>query len=257
MTRFLKQTASRALGRHGLAAITAARGLSIKNDDRSMACSHHHGPGGVGAALLIGGLALAACSGTGTSDMFSMGGLPSWFTSPSSSAARNAQASAEPTASMDDDCPSVDVRTGASTLAIATKTEGATATDMRYQLSFNQMARQCYRAGATVRIRVGVQGRLVVGPAGAPAQADVPLRYAVVREGVEPKTIVTKFRRLPVAIPPGATNVAFTDIEEDLSFPMPSLVELQAYVVYVGFDDIGDRTQRPAPAKKKSSPRPK
>lgn len=185
----------------------------------------------------------------------SLGGLPSWFTS--SAGDRTAQASVGPTTSMDEDCPAVNIRTGASTLAIAAKTQGATANDLRYQLSFNQMARQCTLLGTTVRMRVGVQGRIVVGPAGAPDQADIPLRYAVVREGVEPKTIVTKFRRFPIAIPSGANNVMFTDIEEDLSFPMPSLLELQAYVVYVGFDDLGDRTARPAPAKKKSAPRSK
>jgi hypothetical protein len=224
-----------------------------------MACSHHHERGILAAAaLLTAGLALSACSGVGTS-LPSFGGLPSWFTN--SSGDRTAQASvaapAGPAGSMDDDCPPVDVRTGASTLAIAAKTEGATANDLRYQLSFNQMARQCSLAAGTVHMRVGVQGRVVVGPAGAPAQAEVPLRYAVVREGVEPKTIVTKFRRFPVPIPPGNTNVMFTDIEEDLSFPMPSLGDLQAYVVYIGFDDVGDRTQRPVPAKKKSAPRPK
>ena len=48
---------------------------------------------------------------------------------------------------------------------------------------------------------------------------------------------------------PGSSNVAFTDIEEDLRFPMPSPVELEAYVVYIGFDDAGDRN-RPPPAKK-------
>ena len=156
---------------------------------------------------------------------------------------------------MDDNCPPVDIRTGASTLAIAT--EGATANDLRYQLSFNQMARQCSLAAGTIHMRVGVQGRVIVGPAGAPAQAEVPLRYAVVREGVDPKTIVTKFRRFPVPIPSGNTNVEFTDIEEDLSFPLPSVNELQAYVVYIGFDDVGDRTKRPATAKKKSAPRPR
>ena len=158
---------------------------------------------------------------------------------------------------MDDNCPPVDIRTGASTLAIATKTEGATANDLRYQLSFNQMARQCSLAAGTIHMRVGVQGRVIVGPAGAPAQAEVPLRYAVVREGVDPKTIVTKFRRFPVPIPSGNTNVEFTDIEEDLSFPLPSVNELQAYVVYIGFDDVGDRTKRPATAKKKTAPRPR
>ncbi len=45
----------------------------------------------------------------------------------------------------------------------------------------------------------------------------------------------------------------FTDIEEDLSFPMPPLAELQAYVVYVGFDELGDQ-QRPQ-AKKKAPPK--
>jgi hypothetical protein len=97
-------------------------------------------------------------------------------------------------------------------------------------------------------MRVGVQGRVIVGPAGAPNQVDVPLRYAVVREGVEPKTIVSKFRRVPVSLG-GATNVMFTDIEEDLRFPMPSHAELEAYVVYIGFDEAGDRN-RPPPAKK-------
>jgi hypothetical protein len=225
-----------------------------------MACSHHHERGILTvAALLTVGLGLSACSGAGSSlpSLPSLGGLPSWFTT--SPGARDAQASvAAPAApSMDDNCPPVDIRTGASTLAIATKNEGATANDLRYQLSFNQMARQCSLAAGTIHMRVGVQGRVIVGPAGAPAQAEVPLRYAVVREGVDPKTIVTKFRRFPVPIPSGNTNVEFTDIEEDLSFPLPSVNELQAYVVYIGFDDVGDRTKRPAAAKKKSAPRPR
>lgn len=102
-----------------------------------------------------------------------------------------------------------------------------------------------------------MQGRVIVGPAGAPSQVDVPLRYAVIREGVEPKTIATKFRRFSVPIPAGETNVTFTDIEEDLSFPMPSFAELDAYVVYVGFDDQGDRSARRPPAKKSSPPKKK
>jgi hypothetical protein len=59
-----------------------------------------------------------------------------------------------------------------------------------------------------------------------------------------------------VALAPGTPNVLFTDIEEDLSFPIPSTVDLDAYVVYIGFDDQGDRTERRPPAKK-SAPRPK
>ena len=39
-------------------------------------------------------------------------------------------------------------------------------------------------------------------PMGGPGQVDVPLRYAVVREGPQPRTIVTKFKRIPVVVAP-------------------------------------------------------
>jgi hypothetical protein len=152
--------------------------------------------------------------------------------------------------SLDDDCPSVDIRTGAGTLAVAAKQQEPTANDLRYQLTFLELARQCFVNAGTVRMRVGVQGRAIAGPAGAPPQVSAPIRYAVVQEGVQPKTIVTKFRRVPVALASG--NAVFTDIEDDLSFPMPPLVDLQKYVVYVGFDEAGDRGQ-PQP-KKKATP---
>ena len=202
------------------------------------------------AAMLATGLALAGCAG-------SLGGSSDWFPSipgfskvvSSSSGDGTAMAAATPP-SMEDNCPTVDIRAGAGTLAVSSKTKDGTATDVRYQLSFTNIARQCALIGTMIKMRVGVQGRAIAGPAGAPNQVEVPIRYAVVREGVEPKTIVTKFRRIPLAMP-GTGNAIFTDIEEDLSFPLPSTEELVAYVVYVGFDEIGDRPARPAaPAKK-------
>jgi hypothetical protein len=201
--------------------------------------------------MLAAGFALSGCSSG------SLGSItPDWFPSvPGFSRVASAPTDGSALAaaslpSMDSNCPTVDIRAGAATLAVATKTQQATANDVRYQLTFTEVARQCALSGNVIRMRVGVQGRAIAGPAGAPSQFDVPLRYAVVREGVEPKTIVTKFRRIPTVMPPGAGNVVFTDIEEDLSFPMPSLDELQAYVVYIGFDDVGDRNDRRQPAKK-------
>jgi hypothetical protein len=207
------------------------------------------------ATLLIGAAVLSGCSGSLgnlSTDWFpSMPGFSSVQSGATDQTASTASASAAaPALSMDDDCPTVDIRTGASTLAIAAKVQQATANDLRYQLSFTQVARQCAKEGGSIRMRVGVQGRAIAGPAGAPSQIDVPIRYAVVREGVSPKTIVTKFRRVSVPFPPGAPHVQFTDIEDDLSFPIPDYSDLQAYVVYVGFDDVGDKPARPAPKKR-------
>ena len=152
------------------------------------------------------------------------------------------------------ECPGVDIRTGASTLNIAAKTGAATAGDLRYQVSFGQTARECVVQGDALSVKVGVQGRVILGPMGGPGKVDVPLRYAVVREGAEPKTIVTKFKRIPVVVAPDQTHVQFVDIEEGLSFPLPSSSELSTYVVYVGFDEIGDRNEKKPPAKGAKKP---
>jgi hypothetical protein len=91
---------------------------------------------------------------------------------------------------------------------------------------------------------------------GGPGQVDIPLRYAVVREGPQPRTIVTKFKRIPVIVAPEQTHVQFVDIEEGLTFPLPSGTELDAYVIYVGFDEIGDKNEKkPAKTAKKTTPR--
>jgi hypothetical protein len=218
-----------------------------------------HLRGAIRFAALLGAVAVVAgCSSTG---LPSFGGsMPSWF-SRSSSPATEAQAAVPAGRVLDEDCPSVDIRTGGGTLAVAAKQQQqeASANDLRYQLTFIEMARQCFVDGATVRMRVGVQGRAIVGPAGASGQVNAPIRYAVVQEGVTPRTIVTKFRRVPVALD-SVNGTTFTDIEEDLSFPMPRPADLQKYVVYVGFDEAGDRQQpqgkKKAPAKAPPPPKP-
>jgi hypothetical protein len=100
-------------------------------------------------------------------------------------------------------------------------------------------------------IKVGVQGRIILGPEGGPGQVEVPLRYALVREGVEPKTIWTKLYKFAVTVPANQTSVPFMHIEEGILFPLPSRNELAAYVVYVGFDQLAE-TEKPA---KKPKPR--
>src|SRR5512145_2073937 len=131
--------------------------------------------------------------------LFVAAALSGCFSGLFSSATPGVTQAASPTPSAPDvECPGVDIRSGASTLNIAAKTGQATAGDLRYQLSFGQTARECTVQGGAMSIKVGVQGRVILGPMGGPGIVDVPLRYAVVREGPQPRTIVTKFKRLPV-----------------------------------------------------------
>ena len=88
----------------------------------------------------------------------------------------------------DIDCPTVEIRPGTSTFAVSTAGAEPSALTMRYQASFGQTARECKLAGNVLTIRVGIEGRVVVGPAGGAGQLEIPIRYAVVQEGPDPKT---------------------------------------------------------------------
>lgn len=206
------------------------------------------GPRGV-AALVASAAVLSGCSLA--SSVVSSDNSPSWTSrvaSLFSGATPGVTQPHSPTPTAPDvECPGVDIRAGASTLNIAAKAVEATAGDLRYQLSFGQTARECAVQGTTMSIKVGVQGRVILGPMGGPGQVDVPLRYAVVREGPQPKTVATKFKRISVTVASGQTYVPFVDIEEGLSFPLPARSELDAYVIYVGFDEIGDKNEKKPP----------
>src|SRR5947207_2546468 len=134
------------------------------------------------------------------------------------------------------DCPSVAVRQGAATLSITEPGAEAGPMTTRYQVSLGQTARECAALGGMMTMKVGVEGRVLLGPAGSPGQVDIPLRMAVVQEGTTPKTVLSKFYKFAVAIPPGQTNVPFVHIEQDLTFPTPRGIDLDSYTVYVGFD---------------------
>jgi hypothetical protein len=150
------------------------------------------------------------------------------------------------------DCPQVAVREGAATLAIHAAGEPSPL-NLRYQGSIGRIARECHVVGRTVRMKVGMEGRLIVGPVGGPGKVDVPLRFAVVREGPQPQTIVTKTYRVQVPVEAGAASVPFMQIDEDLAFPLPPVGEIEAYEVYVGFDP--EALKRPEPRRRKASPR--
>lgn len=215
-------------------------------------------------------LALLLLAGCGSSEMFgSKPDATSSASSPSLSDKFNALLSGTPTMAgppattaagegnttpADIDCPGVEIRQGASTFQQSGPDNGSAALSLRYQANFVRSARSCVLRGGNIAMKVGVEGRLILGPAGSPGTFTLPVRLAVVKEGIEPKTIWTKFYEVPVTVSPGESNIPFTHVEEDMSFPMPPGNELDAYVIYVGFDPEG---APPEPKKKPARSRRK
>lgn len=147
-------------------------------------------------------------------------------------------------------CPPVEVRQGASTLTVSPAGEKS-AMSVKYQGEFVRTARDCTVANGSMAMRIGVEGRIIVGPMGGPGEVDVPLRIAVVQESPGGmRAIATKFIRIPVTLGPSDGSALFTHVEEGLTFPVPSPTsQLDDYIAYVGFDPLAAQSaEKPRPA---------
>jgi hypothetical protein len=216
--------------------------------------------GAVAAAWFLVVLVLGGCGSTGTSgnnSLFNASPLDLFNTS--SKATTGGKTATGPAVDTEYDCPEVKLRFGASTLLIG---DNPSQTDpsplaVRYQGTITRAARECHLNGNIMTMKVGIEGRVITGPAGKPGNVDVPLRIAVVQEGATPKTITSKFARESVTLSGEVDRANFTHIDPDVSFPLPTPVSnIAAYVVYIGFDPLGAQPQikkKPAP---KSRTRP-
>jgi hypothetical protein len=158
---------------------------------------------------------------------------------------------AQPGVPPDLTCPEVSIRSGASTYAVGLPGKPAAGADLRYQVSITRTARECQLNAGVISVKIGVQGRVIAGPAQAPTTVDIPMRMAVVFETVgQSRTIATKAFRTQVAMTPDGT-VPFTLIMEDIAYPVPPGAEGDYYTFYIGFDPQALTPERPAAKKKK------
>jgi len=202
---------------------------------------------GLAAIGLILGLGLGACSGNSLNmDAVKLNVLGIAPKKTTAAGVANADVTA---AENDTPCPDIRVRTGAATLMIGSKPgPGEPAPlDVRYQGSIVNTARECHLNAGLLTIKVGIEGRVITGPAGGPGTVQVPLRIAVVHEGINPTTITTKAAVIPVTINNAVDRVTFTHVEPDIAFPMPQPAgAVASYVIYVGFDPQAAKPQKPA-----------
>jgi hypothetical protein len=209
------------------------------------------------AALAIA--ASTALSGCGGGSMFgSSGGSSSGssfgsrfsqlFGSKSQEASTASSPSTQATENSDLTCPSVAIRFGASTLSVGLPGKPASGSDLRYQGTITRTARDCNLQGGQITARIGIVGRIIAGPAGAPPTVDVPMRVAVVEDGAPEKVITTKAIRTTVTME--GENTEFSLVAEDITYPTPTETANDKYVFYIGFDPAALKPE-PARGRKK------
>lgn len=234
------------------AAIAAACALALLAGDCSGGGSFFGGP----AASAPTPAAVPAAAAAPTTGSTGGGWVPddiANFFAGSSDKAPQPVAGATP----DVECPYIQIREGASTLIINGPGDNA-AMSLKYQGSFVRAARQCAEVAGQMVMKVGVEGRIILGPLGGPGEINVPLRIAIVdQKPSSSKTILTKLIIIPVTVQSADDNPTFTHVEDNLTFPLPSSAELENYIVYIGFDPIGAETRHERPKRKiKRRPKP-
>ena len=200
----------------------------------------------IGAMTVVAvGLSLTAtpASSQSLSDRFK-----SLFGGGSSEEKPAASGPAEVTGESDLTCPPVTVRAGASTFKVGAPGKEAVGNDLRYQATITKIARECTINAGVITARIGIQGRVIAGPAGAPPSVQVPVRVAVVQAGIGEKVIATKAYQTTVSMTEDA-SVPFVLVAEDLAYPAPPGAVADSYVFYVGFDP---QSLKPEPKQKPS-----
>ncbi len=146
-----------------------------------------------------------------------------------------------PVASQADEkiaCPTIEVLDGTASSREYGSGEQTNA-NVRYQFSMGDVVRECSHSGGDLVLKIGVEGRALLGPAGSPGSFTAPVRIAIRREKDE-KVVVAKFFKVPVTIPAGNAQAPFSLVSDSIAVPFISAHGDNDYTVLVGFDAKGD-----------------
>ncbi|WP_375463529.1 hypothetical protein [uncultured Methylobacterium sp.] len=135
-------------------------------------------------------------------------------------------------------CPPIDVPEGGASL------QTAGGGGIRTQITLGRLARECTRReDGAITVKVGVEARVLLGPAGTPGRFDVPLTITIKQDA---KTIATRSKRVAVTVAPGEAQGFATIVEEDITVPVAMTAD---YEIAVGLGG-GVKAAKPKPRRK-------
>ena len=147
-------------------------------------------------------------------------------------------------------CPPVEIDEGGA----AARVGGPDNASVRYQFAISQTARECAPLPDNkFSLKVGVSGRLLIGPAGKPGAYSAPLRVTVHDENTK-KDAFTKVYKVEASVP-DAGDAPFNLVTEPIVLPMTRTELADDYTLTVGFDNGKAATPAPKPLKP-HKPRP-
>jgi len=133
-------------------------------------------------------------------------------------------------------CPEVRVLDGTEASRVYAGTSPSSG-NLRYQYALTDTARECALDGDQLTIKVGVAGKVLLGPAGNAGSFAVPVRMALFRKN-ENEPVVSKLYHARVNVIQSDPQAAFTIISEPLHVPFIQEHSEQDYAIKVGIDEV-------------------
>jgi len=180
---------------------------------------------GVGATALL----LAGCS---MGDMFGSAG-PSPASSAQTANPTAQELSAAATAALPaiaTECPPIKVRQGGEALFFYGKGKVGDPHALNYQAVLDKQSRNCIASNGLITVKMGVVGRVLLGPSGTQAKVDVPIRFVVERDGV---AMYSEKYEIPTTINPSSQSGEFVKVVENVAIPYTGGENI---TIWVGFD---------------------
>ncbi len=140
-------------------------------------------------------------------------------------------------------CPEIQILDGTSADRIYAPGTDQSNASVRYQFSIEDVARDCQVSAGQVAMKIGVAGRVLLGPAGSAGNYPAPIRVAIINVG-DGSPVVSKLYQVPTSVADGQTEAPFTLVTDPLSVPAVDHFA-QNYTIKVGFDSAGNGKKQP------------
>lgn len=181
----------------------------------------------VGAGLLA--TALSACS---MGNLFGGGGAsPTAALANTSATSEEIARSAPMLPAIATECPPIKVRPGQEALFSYVNNAEPNPRRLRFQAVLDKQSRNCVVSNGLITVRMGVVGRLLLGPAGQNEQVNLPLRFSVEREDV---ALYSERYDIPVQVSAAAQSAEFVKVVENVNIPY---VGGENITIWVGFEN--------------------
>ena len=184
------------------------------------------------AVFALGAIVLAGC-GVGSL----MGGSSDTKTalladtSPTSDEISKAQTQALPVIATE--CPPIKVRLGGEALFSYQPNKVGDPRALNYQAVIDGQSRNCVVSNGLINVKMGVVGRMLLGPVDDSASVTLPLRFAVERDGV---AVFSQRYDIPVSVTAPDRSTEFVKIVDNVAIPY---LGGENIIIWVGFDAAG------------------